>query len=330
MVGGSALTGNRNISLDLVKAIAVLGVIMAHVCGAFVVSFGNTTTEFFWANILDSISRACVPLFIMVSGALFLDETKPFSLGKSLVNMAVLIVVWSAFYTFAFDVVALKLAGQVVTYEGIVSSLMSGPYHIWYLYMSIGLYLATPILKAFVKKENKKLVRLYIVIAFVAQFITTYCDVAMLERLNLGFFTGYIAYFLLGWYVVHVGVKWKPILYLSGVASIAITVVYVLRTGDYDTGYSNFSPFIFLYSFAVFTFIYQLKVKSRRIVLPSRLSFGVYITHVALLNVYTSLFPYNANPLAYIIIAFLMVTLLSFLLCYLLSKIPILKKLIRC
>lgn len=63
-----------NKSLDVIKTVAIITVLMTHVSAALVILFPVSSPEFIWGNIVDSISRIGVSLFIMVSGALFLDE----------------------------------------------------------------------------------------------------------------------------------------------------------------------------------------------------------------------------------------------------------------
>ena len=63
-----------NKSLDIIKTVAIITVLMTHISASFVILFPVSSPEFIWGNIIDSLSRIGVPLFVMVSGALFLDE----------------------------------------------------------------------------------------------------------------------------------------------------------------------------------------------------------------------------------------------------------------
>ena len=74
----------------------------------------------------------------------------------------------------------------------------------------------------------------------------------------------------------------------------------------------------------------NLKEKSAHILAHlSKLTFGVYIVHILILTVCQKCFRYSGNPLLYVIVLFLMVTFLSFLITYILSKIPVVKELIK-
>ena len=56
----------RIISFDLLRIVAAFAVIMIHTSGQW---FGELSPEWEFANIYDSLSRWCVPVFIMISGA---------------------------------------------------------------------------------------------------------------------------------------------------------------------------------------------------------------------------------------------------------------------
>ena len=67
---------------DVLRVIAILAVIVLHVA---VKPFGNTDVfSFTWemANMWEGLVRWGVPVFVMISGALFLDPTREISFHK--------------------------------------------------------------------------------------------------------------------------------------------------------------------------------------------------------------------------------------------------------
>lgn len=59
--------------IDNLRALACMMVVMIHSSTSLVVNFSAIhTAEWTVANLLNSASRVCVPLFFMISGALFL------------------------------------------------------------------------------------------------------------------------------------------------------------------------------------------------------------------------------------------------------------------
>ena len=75
---------NWNRSLDLIKTVAIITVLMTHISASFVIKYPSSSPEFIWGNIVDSLSRIGVPLFLMVSGSLFLDGYSLFVVGNHL------------------------------------------------------------------------------------------------------------------------------------------------------------------------------------------------------------------------------------------------------
>ena len=73
-------TIKRNYSLDIARIVAIMAVAMIHCSANFVIHFNLFSTEFILGNIFDAASRVGVPLFLMISGALFLDERKDITL----------------------------------------------------------------------------------------------------------------------------------------------------------------------------------------------------------------------------------------------------------
>lgn len=342
----------RNTSLDFAKIIAALAVIMIHVSANFVTIYDSTTPEFFWGNILDSTSRIGVPLFVMISGALMLDESKEFPMSKllkNIKNILFLFLFWSAFYVLTEGIIYPLTNGMPLDIMNLIISFIEGHFHMWYLYMLIGLYLITPFLRSFVNCANKNTVLLFIVIALLTQFtipvanmLSTILEPAVyfnsfINQLYLNFFSGYTVYYLTGWYIVHVKIsdKWKRcFLYATSIASVLLTIFYVYFTYDLTNGYSVFNLFIYLYAVGVFTIIVNLPpVTSNKlaslITCIANLGFGVYILHPFLQAVFTRTVLYTGQPLLYMFENFIFVSVGTFIICYIISKIPIIKKIIR-
>lgn len=244
----------RNTYLDLTRVIAVVAVVTIHISGWFVAYFAPSSTEFLWGNIFDGISCMAVPIFVMISGALMLDEDRQVDTRqlytKNIKALVGPLIFWSVLYCGVYTILIPIAEGQTVELWTIGYSLLAGHYHMWYLYMIIGLYLITPFLRKFVSKENKNLVLLFIGLSLAAQFtipilngLTKIYDravwlISWIEKFQLGFVGGYTVYYLLGWYLTHIGVKRKRRLYCLGALSLVATILYVQVTQDDSSGYS--------------------------------------------------------------------------------------------
>lgn len=340
----------RNISLDVARIFGALAVIMIHTSGVFLVGYGEASTEFAVGNIFDSISRFGVPLFVMISGALMLDENKEISLHKlfdrNIKNIVLLLILWSAFYDIVYNIVFALWKEKELNVKNIIYSFIMGQTHMWYLYMLVGLYLITPFLRSFVRKENRKMVMLFIVISLLSQFTRPTLEKLTLiweefgylsefiDKFSLQFFCGYTAYYLMGWYIVHIGFEKKRryCIYLVGIISICVTILYVQITKNYNAAYSNVSILIFMYSIAIFLVLNNITIKNEEhnvILLLSNLSFGVYMFHPFVKKIVGNAMINCRIPLLTLGVFFVEICVISFGGCYIISKVPIIKKCIR-
>ena len=149
----------RIYSYDIMRFIAILAVIMIHTSAIFVISSDGTTADFVLANVLDSLSRFSVPLFLMISGALMLNEKKEIDnkkIFRSAAGFFVLLVVWSIIYSLYDTVLLPYLSSSPISIKSAILSAIKGYGHLWYLYVTVGLYLITPVLRLFVKLKNNK------------------------------------------------------------------------------------------------------------------------------------------------------------------------------
>ena len=72
----------RNISFDLLRVLSALSVVALHVSAQYIMISEVDSLFFRLSNFLNSISRFGVPIFVMLSGVLFLSEDKELSIKK--------------------------------------------------------------------------------------------------------------------------------------------------------------------------------------------------------------------------------------------------------
>lgn len=126
--------------------LACLAVVAIHVSGEAYARFNPIPSWEWWpANFMNGSSRAAVPVFAMISGALMIarDSDPVAFYRKKFVRFLPVILSWTIFYA-AFDVVAMKLsimevARQFVAYGPVYQ-------HLWYLSMYFILLLLIPYL----------------------------------------------------------------------------------------------------------------------------------------------------------------------------------------
>ena len=208
-------TGNLAIPVDLIRTFAIVLVIVLHASTETVTVFNQMSPEgvtLWWTtNIYDSLARPAVPLFIMLSGMLLLQPAKlNESLGvffkKRLNRIALPFVFWGIAY-FAWRAF---VNGETLTTNSIVQGVLTGPYnHFWFLYLIVGLYLLTPVLRVLVAYIKRRTFSFLMILWFVGTAIVPLLGLFSDYSLNANVFiiTGWLGYFLLGAYFLKTRVR---------------------------------------------------------------------------------------------------------------------------
>jgi len=345
----------RIYSFDVLRILSACAVIMIHISADIIKEFDNSTIDFVFGNALNALSRFAVPVFLMISGALMLEENKKTStekIIKSALNILILTFSWSLIYTLLYNVIKPVVFGESILISNIIHTFFNGHYHMWYLYVLVGLYLVTPLLRFFIKKENSKLIRNYlllsIVICFLFSFVNAFSNICFSGQDEISYFISnfrfdylyeYLVYYVMGWYIVNVGLtkKLRVLIYVAGVASLVTTFITTqLFYSPEESHYfhSNDSLNIFIYGVSIFTFVYQLFKKNEAPLSSfwikiSNLTFGVYLIHCIYLFIFKFISERFDSSVIGIIVTFTGSVLLSFITVFIISKIPVVKKLIR-
>ena len=142
---------------DRLRIVATLMVIAIHVTSPTVEQFGAVAPGGWWAaNWWNSLTRPAVPLFVMLSG--YLLFAKDYPLGDFLRRRFSRVLIPAFFWMLVFSVYNYFANGHPRTAEELVRSLVSGPvyFHLWFIYMIIGLYLVYPILRPWVRSADDR------------------------------------------------------------------------------------------------------------------------------------------------------------------------------
>lgn len=163
---------DRETNYDLLRVISSIAVVLIHVGNSFLdASFEYNIETFgfvFRGNllitfILDSLPRFAVPCFVMLSGAFILDNKKnkdsKHFYKRSFSSIGITTIVFSVIYTLYSCVKGIindnrGFFGGII--YPIINAFLGRPfYHMWYLYMLIGLYLVTPVLLSIEENYSK-------------------------------------------------------------------------------------------------------------------------------------------------------------------------------
>lgn len=223
--------------LDVVRLIAMFTVVCCHCTDPFNFYPGaapNIDQIKLWGAIYGSLLRPCVPLFVMITGALLLPVRGEASVfyKKRIPRVFFPFLIWSVIYNlFPWMTGLLGLdpkiildffpySGEEVARQSFAVSLdyiLHIPFnfsilavHMWYIYLLIGLYLYMPIFSAWVEKASER-AKLYFLLAwgvtlllpyynqFVAPYLWGTCSWNAFGMLYA--FAGFNGYLLLGHYL---------------------------------------------------------------------------------------------------------------------------------
>ena len=140
-----SMSSDRFEYLDLLRTLAIVGVTVMHSAAPLLHS---PETSAVWSGLVySSLCLFCVPILLMISGALMLGSTRPMVLsefyGKRLVKILLPLLAWSVIY-YAILCLQTESAPNVISFlKRFLTGLWSGP--LWFLYMIVGVYLMSPI-----------------------------------------------------------------------------------------------------------------------------------------------------------------------------------------
>ena len=336
----------RIIQFEVLRVIAAFAVVMLHTTAQrFNESF--LSTEWDIRNLYDSFVRWSVPIFVMISGALFLDSKKIINVktlySKNIARLFFILVLWSIIYG-----VDNGLRGY--GFSSLASRIIQGPVHLWFLKMLIGLYIAVPILRAVV--TDVKLERYFLCVSFVFIYFIPMLFPLLKEELRNLFenvyqsfeiktVSGYAGYFVLGHYLANNAVRktTKTIIYVLGLLSPVAVCILTRSLSIHDGApnllyYENINLFTLFESVAIFLFVNNKKIASKYhpfILFASKLSLGIYIIHPLILNHYydlCSMRMVSSHPLAFLPVDAILIFLVSLLVTLVLSRIPYIRKIV--
>jgi surface polysaccharide O-acyltransferase-like enzyme len=328
---------NKSLWLDNLRVKATFMVVLIHAAAPGLYKYNQIPDSWWWiCNIYDSLLRCCVPLFVMISGALILNKDYELMdfLKKRFSKVAIPFIAWTIIYA-VFNHYYLGINYGI---NHIIGFLLFKPvsYHLWFVFMIISLYLATPVLRKWLKHANDKEIIFFLLICFIAAFINP-----IIKKWNgntigfhLQFFTGYTGYFVLGYYLANrsslfsVTTAWTLFI-LGALATVFGTYWLTSASGKFDAFFFEYlTPNVLLASaglFIVFKLHFNRVIFNSKIIsIISKASLGIYFINVIFLVIlnkhginYTFIHPLISIPLLT-----LFVVVLSVAVIFTFQKIP--------
>lgn len=281
----------QNNNIELLRTIAVIMVVAIHVCSFNLRESTYGSLAWWTSNIIDAFSRAAVPLFVMISGFLLLDPSKQIISVKDFFQRRVKrIGIPLVFWSFAYILIVLVFnhaSDRPFRYIEIIKSIYIGApfYHMWYLYMLIGLYLITPLVQSFIIHYSFRTIFTYTIAFILLAAINCIEQKDLLDFSSFFAFRTlpYIGYYLLGYCIGKITISKKytlPLLIVSLLATI-LGNYFAGSATNYDTYFFRYlSVNVIIYTLSIFTLIMTFKPSANQLIIStSKYSFGIYLIH---------------------------------------------------
>lgn len=212
------MNNKREGNYDLLRIVACIAVVMIHVATYFYQEYAKLgAAEITSQNQLISIAlyytipRFAVPCFVMLSGAFVLDQKRTEDYKQfykhTFEKVGIPTLVFSALYMiYGFLLATLRNdpdfnpGGINGRYADVwIKALKGEPfYHMWYLFMMIGVYLLAPVIYRFIKNCDQTALNKIAVFFLILASISYWTSSSMLKW-DIGRSFEYCSYFLIGY-----------------------------------------------------------------------------------------------------------------------------------
>ena len=331
--------------LSLARVVATFGVVVLHVSSNLVDTAALGSLNWWVGHLGDSITRWTVPVFVMISGVLlsqpkYAGDFKLFY-SRRLNKILVPFTFWSIFYS----CIIYLFSDQALSVDTLMYRLVTGNpfYHMWYLYMIVGLYIFIPFINLWIQKMSDAELGALTLLAFVAVALDTwgaYLIGNLTSRLPILWFIDYLPFYLFGAFfsrpnlakrIVQMRVK----LTTSAFLTIFIGFYFVwdfcgkelaLVFYDYRNGVVG------LFALSIFSFFYTCPVPSdlKSLTKLDQVSFGVYLIHpfIIICLLYVEVDALLDSVVLYSIIFSIMVFCVSATTVSIIQAVPLLRKVV--
>ena len=336
----------RRTELDLCRILGCLMVLMIHAGADIYHEIPLNGAAFRVINLLSTAVRGGVPLFFMLSGALFLARPK-LDIRRLLVHNALrltaLYYIWSLLYALLRAATGGLSFGPLFFY-----AVVAGHYHLWFLPAMALCYLFFPPVHAALhdgRLDGKYLLGLFFGLSLLmTNFNLTPDPAPILNRFTMNFsldYLPYLGYAVWGWWLSERKLP-ENTRRLAPLAYLGVTVLAALGNRWYS-GYKGqadgwlfhyFSLPSFLQATALFCFFLSLRgrkfARAKQIAALSDATLGVYLVHPLMLEALSrvGLAVTPEAPVLTLCAVFLAAAVLCFAFALIARRVPVVKQIL--
>ena len=329
---------------DFLRIAAAFGVIVMHTSMWRIYLREVNSFSFLSSIIYTYLCEWSVPVFVMISGGLFLSRDIPIRkiYGKYIFRIFTAFIFWSFVYSVLLFI--FKKAGFLECLKHFIK----GNYHMWFLFMIAWMYAVMPIAKKIAESEH--LAKYFIVLWFISFIVLPQsANIAGLFSKSLrdfmkeitdsfyfGFTMGFTGYFILGYKLnnTEISARTERLIYAAGIfsflASCMTGVIFSRITGNAYTSLRGNNIWNVFESIAVFVFFMKhFRSGSKLIAKLSQYSFGVYLVHDAAIQFVIKICrvtPFSFNAVLSVLVISVIVFVISFAISAVLNHIPFINK----
>jgi surface polysaccharide O-acyltransferase-like enzyme len=326
------------------KWIALYAVILLHCTSPLLMQYGKVSALDWWAaDIFNAAVRFAVPVFVMITGALLLHreyEIVDF-LKKRLGRILVPFLFWSLVYIwYSWYNEEISFGNDAWLNTRLVLHLLKNgsSYHLWYVYMLIGLYFFIPVIGKFVQNATEKELLYFLMVWFIVMLSTQPYLAKYNPAVDMHYFAGFAGYLVLGHYLAYKNLRAKHlrlsmlVFFILSVIWIAVGTRLIISHPEWPgtTFYEPVNPAVLMLSASLFILMRFALPKVHPAIIrirdfAGRFNYGIYLSHALVLYFLDDLFGISyklCTPIIAIPLTALLCFALSLLLVWAVNKLP--------
>lgn len=280
--------GTRNHGYDFLRVLAALMVISMHACRNALAEMAMEGVGYHFVNILFLTALSCNTLYMMLSGALLLQDRQETVLhfyarrfGKVVIPLLCYYVLFLDFNQVFDDSL---WDGIRVSLQMILSGAPGFAPQFWLVYTLIALYLFTPFLRKMLKILNTQMLQTLVLLILILNLLTSYLPLLGISFGVTSSLASWLGAYILGYFMTTKEAARNNRLYLHiGVFCLLLSILMAYTIPENIAYISNCVPTTLFICCALFALVHSCEsffAKPHRILgFFSRYSYSIILVH---------------------------------------------------